>query len=84
MRMPPEYHPNTTRMPKPRLTVMVIRGFRNLEVLGCRLLAAVALQKIHWVNGDGISANVVVVVVHVNLLKSSRNKPTICRWVPTI
>lgn len=33
-----------------------------------RLLAAVALQKIHRVDGDCVSANVVAVVVHVNLL----------------
>jgi hypothetical protein len=29
-----------------------------------RLLAAVALQKIHWVDWNCVSANVVVVVVH--------------------
>ena len=33
------------------------------------LLAAVALQKIHWVDGNCVSANIVVVVIHSILLK---------------
>jgi len=50
---------------------MVCRGFRNL--LRCELskflLAAVALQKIHWVDGNCVSTDVVVVVIHSILLK---------------
>ena len=34
------------------------------------LLAAVALQKIHWVDGNCVAANTVVVVLHGDLLKS--------------
>jgi len=34
------------------------------------LLAAVALQKIHWVDGNCVSTDVVVVVIHSILLKS--------------
>ena len=41
----------------------------------CALLAAVALQKIHWVDGNCVTANVVAVVVHSNLLKSSQVFP---------
>jgi len=41
------------------------------------LLAAVALQKIHWVNGNCVAADVVV-VVHMILLLSLSWFPSCC------
>ena len=53
---------------KPR-TPHGVRGFRNPVV---RLLATVALQKIHRVDGNCVAADGVGVVLHGDLLKSSR------------